>query len=147
MGKIISDYLVKMAIFTENYDVGHLNVPGFGQSVTNPLAPVFYDSLGVAKDLSVYNNIYASKTINAGVAFTLGKSVLTLDGFNVAVPTNFQGNTNFEKSSNFQSDVSIQNSLNVLDTTSTQRIVVGGIEFVPKVVLGFNGAFLVLAQA
>lgn len=130
-----------MATFTGDYDAGPLNIPGFGQSVTNPLSSVFYDSLGVVKDLSVYNNIYASKTINAGVAFSIGGSTLTLDGFNVSVPANFQRDVNFESNAN------IQNNLNVTNTTSTQRIVVSGTEYVPKVIVGLNGSFVVLAQA
>jgi hypothetical protein len=114
--------------FTEDYDPGFLNVPGFGQSATNPLAPVFYESLGIVSDLSVYNSIYAANTINANVAFVIGGTRLSQVGFGVSVPTNFQ------------KDVNIKTSLD------TKRLLVGGVEYKATRVKADNGTFTVLAR-
>ena len=113
--------------FTEDYDPGFLNVPGFGQSATNPLAPVFYQSLGIVSDLSVYNSIYAANTINANVAFIIGGTKLSQVGFGVSVPTNFQ------------KDVNVETSLD------TKRLLVGGKEYAPTRIVARNGTFTVLA--
>lgn len=115
-------------MFDNDYDAGFLNVPGYGQSVTNPLSPVFYDSLGVVNDLSVYHSMYAAKTINAGVSFIVGKSSLSVDGMNIGVP------------SKFQEDIKIDG------ITSTNKLVVKGKEYVERTVVGRNGTFRVLAR-
>ncbi len=113
--------------FTEDYDPGFLNVPGFGQSATNPLAPVFYESLGIVSDLSVYNSIYAANTINANVAFSIGGTKLSQTGFSVSVPTNFS------------------KVVDIASTLSTKSLVVAGKTFKPTRIKADNGTFTVLA--
>jgi hypothetical protein len=115
-------------MFDNDYDAGFLNVPGYGQSVTNPLSPVFYDSLGVVNDLSVYQSMYAAKTINAGVSFIVGKSSLSVEGMNIGVP------------SSFQKDVRVKG------VTSTEKLVVNGKEYVERTIKADNGTFRVLAR-
>lgn len=85
-----------MATFTQDYDPGFLNVPGFGQSATNPLAPVFYRSLGVVENLSVYQSIYGTKEIVAGEAFVLGQSRFAGSGFDVKPPGTFEDTVTFQ---------------------------------------------------
>lgn len=120
--------------FTEDYDPGFLNVPGFGQSATNPLSPVFYDSLGVVKDLSVYRSIYAARSVNAGESFNVGESYLSTIGFNLRVPATFHEN------------VSALKNVSVEAITDTRRLIVNGKEFVPTTISAWNGNFLVLAS-
>jgi hypothetical protein len=124
-----------MELFIENYDPGFLNVQGFGQSATNPLRPVYYEALGIVKDLSVYNSIYAAKTINAGLSFKVGGTSVNLDGATIAVPTTFLR------------DVTIENNLTVMSITSTKRLIVNGREYVPTTIVGRNGTFTVLASS
>lgn len=114
--------------FTKDYDPGFLNVPGFGQSATNPLSPVFYKSLGIVEDLSVYNSIYAANTVNANVAFAIGDSILSRQGFNISVP------------STFEKPVEINN------VTSTDRLVVNGVEYKSTRIKTDSGTFTVLAK-
>lgn len=120
-------------IIDNGYDAGFLNVPGFGQSATNPMSPVFYDSLGIVKDLSVYQSMYAAKTINAGKAFNVGKSSMSDSNLGVGVPARFLEDVNLDK------------NLTVEGITSTQRLVVRGKEYVEATVVGKNGTFRVLA--
>lgn len=123
-----------MASFTEDYDPGFLNVPGFGQNVTNPLAPVYYESLGVVKDLSVYQSMYAAQTVNAGLAVNVGKSSLSTSGFLASVPAQFAQN------------VEIQRELRVSVLTDTKRLFVRGREYIPQKIVAENGTFIVLAE-
>lgn len=122
-----------MELFTEDYDPGFLNVPGFGQSVTNPLAPVYYESLGIVKDLSVYNSIYGAKSINAGVSFNVGGTSINLDQAKISVPTTFLKNVDMDK------------NLDVANITSTKRLVVNGREYRATRIVAENGTFTVLA--
>lgn len=124
-----------MGLFNNDYDAGFLNVPGFGQSATNPLAPVFYESLGIVKDLSVYQSVYATKDINAGVSFNVGDSSLSTSGFQAAVPATFLKN------------VDLQKDLKVANLTTTKRLIVNGREYKPTSVKANNGTFVVLAAA
>jgi len=112
--------------FTEDYNPGFLNAPGFGQSVTNPLAPVFYDSLGVVKDLSVYQSLYA-KNINAQVSIRVGKSLFTPEGLSIDVP------------------VTCKNDVSVEGVLGTKRVEVDGREYIPTWISTQSGSFLVLA--
>lgn len=121
------------ASFTEYYDPGFLNVPGFGQSVTNPLSPVFYDSLGIVNDLSVYQSVYVTKSVNAGLSFNVGASSLSLSGFKVAVPTIFS------------KDVKLEKNIMVTGVTTTGKLVVAGKEYKPTRIKTDNGTFTVLA--
>jgi hypothetical protein len=109
-------------IFQQDYDPGFVNVPGFGQSATNPMAPVFYLSLGVVQDLTVYQSLYATQKVSAGEEFILGESRFTTDGFEVQPPGTFHQTVRFDK-----------------------PIVVEGITFRPKVIRTISGDHLVLA--
>lgn len=123
-----------MAIFTQDYDPGLLNVPGFGQSATNPLPPVYYDSLGIVKDLSVFGSLYGANSINAKESFNIGNSYVTTKGANVTVPATFTEN------------VTLQRDLTVRNLTTTKRLVVNGLEYKETVIVGRNGTFRVLAS-
>jgi hypothetical protein len=116
-----------MASYQKVYDPGFLNVPGFGQSVDNPLKPGFYESMGIVKDLSVYGSTFVSQSINAGLSVIVGSSKLSLDGLGINVP------------SLFQREVTINNLL------STDRLVVNGVSYVQQTIVGKNGTFRVLA--
>lgn len=122
-----------MGLFNNDYDPGFLNVPGFGQSATNPLAPVFYDSLGVVKDLSVYSSVFASKSVEAGESVNVGNSRLSKDNFEVSVPVHFL------------EDVNLDRNLSVGGVTSTNRLIVDGREYRAVSIVGENGSFTVLA--
>lgn len=123
-----------MDTFTQDYDPGFLNVPGFGQSATNPLAPVYYDSLGVVKDLSVYGSFYGAKSINAQKSFNIGDSYVTTEGAYVTVPTTFTEN------------VTLQKDLTVQNLTTTKRLIVNGLEYRETIIVTHNGTFRVLAS-
>ena len=120
--------------FTEDYDPGFINSPGFGQSATNPLAPVFYRSLGVVESLSVYDSIYAANCIKANVSFSIGESSLTRRGFVVAVPTTFLRS------------VTCDENIRVKAITNTDRLMVDGKEYKEGTIVGRNGTFRVLVQ-
>lgn len=122
-------------MFDNDYDAGFLNVPGYGQSVTNPLSPVFYDSLGIVNDLSVYQSLYAAKTVNAGVSFNVGASTLSVEGMEIDVPSSFKEN------------VSLDKNLKVSGISSVQRLVVDGKEYVERTIVARNGTFRVLARS
>lgn len=112
-----------------DYDPGFPNYPGKGQSPTNPLAPMFIDSLGVVKDLSVYKNIFSGGTINADVGFTLGlDNFFGKSGFQAGQPGLFKEDIYLEK------DIIIAGS-----------IIMGGQRFTPKVINTISGPHLVLA--
>jgi hypothetical protein len=117
-----------MTAFTQDYDPGFVNVPGFGQSATNPLAPVFYQSLGVVEDLTVYESLYAAQKVSAGEEFNLGPSRFTRDGFEVHPPGTFLQTVRFAQTATFD-----------------QPIVVQGIRFRPKVIRTISGNHTVLA--
>ncbi len=123
-----------MGLFTVDYDPGFPNIPGFGQSVTNPLAPVYYEALGIVKDLSVYDSIYATRSINAGRSFNVGDTTIDLDRAKISVPTTFLENVEIEK------------DLKVLDITYTRRLFVNGREYRPTRIVADNGTFTVLAR-
>ena len=111
-----------------NYDPGFLNSPGKGQSAGNPLAPVYIESLGIVKDLSVYQNIYG-RVINSEIGYTLGSSgAFTNDGFFVQPP------------GAFQQDVSFASTIAV-----AQCIIMDGQCFKPTVINTISGPHLVLA--
>ena len=111
-----------------NYDPGFLNSPGKGQSAANPLAPVYFESLGIVQDLSVYQNFYG-RTINAETGYTLGQSgAFTADGFFVSPP------------GVFENDVSFASNITV-----AQCIIMGGQCFKPTVINTISGPHLVLA--
>lgn len=135
-----------MTLFNNDYDAGFLNVPGFGQSVTNPLAPVFYQSLGIVKDLSVYQSIYAAKNINAGASFNVGKSSMSLTGLNIGVPGIFEENVNFEQNAQFEGNVVIKGNLIVGGTLSAGNLIVGGKRYGNRTIKAENGTFQVLAS-
>jgi len=120
--------------FTEDYDPGFINSPGFGQSATNPLAPVFYQSLGVVESLSVYDSIYAANSIKANVSFSIGNSLLSQKGFTVAVPTTFLETVTCDK------------DVRVNAITNTDRLIVDGKEYREGVIVGRNETFRVLVQ-
>lgn len=120
--------------FTDDYDPGFINSPGFGQSATNPLAPVFYRSLGVVENLSVYDSVYAANSIKANVSFSIGNSLLSQKGFTVAVPTTFL------------EPVTCEQNVRVNAITSTDRIFVNGKEYVDGVIAAKNGTFHVLVR-
>jgi hypothetical protein len=123
-----------MTTFTEDYDPGFLNVPGFGQSATNPLSPVFFESLGIVNSLSVYDSIYCANRILANVSFSIGDSELSQVRFTVGVPTEFK------------KEVQCDTNLNVDKVTSTERLVVNGKEYVDTFIDCDNGTFRVLAR-
>jgi hypothetical protein len=108
--------------FVQDYDPGFVNVPGFGQSATNPMAPVFYQSLGVVQDLTVYQSLYATQKVTAGEEFTLGESRFTTDGFEMHPPGTFRQTVRFDK-----------------------PIIVEGIAFRPKLIRTISGDHIVLA--
>ena len=108
--------------FSQDYDPGFLNVPGFGQSATNPLAPVFYQSMGIVQDLTVYQSIYGTQSIHAGEAFILGDSQFTGSEFSVATHGKFQDTVTFDK-----------------------PLIVEGMTFKPTVINTISGPHLVLA--
>jgi hypothetical protein len=114
--------------FVQDYDPGFVNAPGFGQSATNPMAPVFYQSLGVVQDLTVYQSLYATQKVSAGEEFTLGESRFTTDGFEVHPPGVFLQTVRFNQTATFD-----------------KPIVVGGIAFRPKIIRTISGNHLVLA--
>lgn len=119
----------------ENYDPGFLNSPGKGQSVTNPLAPAFFQSLGVVSDVSVYGSIFAGQTVNSEVGYTLGTdNFFGKDGFSVSAPGVFR------KDCSFQEDVNISMNLTVGGV-----IIMGGQRFKPTVINTISGPHLVLA--
>lgn len=120
--------------FTEDYDPGFVNTPGFGQSATNPLSPVFYKSLGIVEDLSVYGSIFSSNSISAYNSFVIGDSRFTKKEFEVAVPTTFLKPTTMEE------------ELNVNSITSTDRLIVNGKEYKEGIITARNGTFKVLIQ-
>jgi hypothetical protein len=120
--------------FTEDYDPGFVNSPGFGQSATNPLAPVFYKSLGVVENLCVYDSIYAANSVNAHVSFSIGKSFLSQKRFFVAVPTTFL------------EPVTCERDLRVEAITNTDRLIVDGKEYRDRVIVGRNGTFHALVR-
>jgi hypothetical protein len=122
-----------MGLFTVDYDPGFPNIPGFGQSVTNPLAPVYYEALGIVKDLSVYDSIYATRSINAGISFNIGDTSIDLDRAIISVPTTFLR------------DVEIKSDLTISGITITNRLIVDGIEYKERRIVGRNGTFTVLA--
>lgn len=122
------------SLFNENYDPGFLNMPGFGQSATNPLLPVYYDSLGVVKDISVYRDSYVGRTAYAGTSFAVGDSFFSVEGANLSVPTNFM------------EDVTLEKNLFVAGVTDTDRLKVNGREYRETTVVGKNGTFRVLAR-
>jgi len=126
--------------FTEDYDPGFVNAPGFGQSATNPLAPVFYTSLGVVEDVSVYGSIYSANNIQANLSFTIGGSSLTQELLNVAVPSLFREPIQSEET------VTCQKDIKVLDVTDTNRLIVNGVEYREGVIAGKNGSFRVLMK-
>lgn len=123
-----------MTLTNNNYDAGFLNVPGFGQSADNPLSSVFYNSLGVVHDLSVYQSIYATKTINAGKSFNVGTSSLTDSSLGVGVPSTFKESVHLDK------------DIMVLGITSTKRLFVNGKEYVEKTISANNGTFRALVR-
>lgn len=116
-----------------NYDAGFLNVPGFGQSVTNPLSAVFYDSLGVVNDLSVYNSLYTTRKIHAGESFVVGSSEVSQEFANIGVPTNFQ------------QDVTLEKDITVANLMTVGKLVVSGREYQATRIRAENGTFTVLA--
>lgn len=116
------------AFSDSGYDPGFLNSPGKGQSASNPLAPVFLESLGIVQDLSVYQNVYA-KTFNADVGYTLGTSAaINPVGFFVGPPGAFESDVVFEK------NISV-----------AQCVFVGAQCFKPTVINTISGPHLVLA--
>lgn len=129
-----------MATFNENYDPGFLNVQGFGQSATNPLAPVYYQAMGIVKDLSVYQSAYVTDTVNAGVSVVVGGSSLSQTGFEVSVPSNFQQSVNFDQT------VSCQQPVFVESFTDTKRLLVNGIEYKRQLIKCDNGSFYALVE-
>lgn len=118
-----------MGLFNNNYDAGFLNVPGFGQSVTNPLAPVFYDSLGVVKDLSVFGSAYVTNSIN------VGDSSLSNNDLGIGVPANFR------------EDVFLEKNLKISGILYTDDLYVGGKRYVETTIKTDSGTFAVLAVA
>lgn len=122
-----------MSAFNEDYDPGFLNVPGFGQSVTNPLQPVFYDSLGVVKNLTVYQSIYCAKEIRAGLSISVGNSKITGKSAQFSPEVNFLDNVKMDK------DLSVGN------TVETERVRIKGKDYLPTTIVTQNGSFLVLA--
>lgn len=125
--------------YNADYDPGFLISAGFGQSATNPLAPVFYKSLGVVNDLSVYGSIYSSRSILSDVSISVGDSLLSKELFNVNV------DTNFAKLVNCEQPVSCEKMLRVNDITDTDRLFVGGREFKPTSITTQSGSYVVLA--
>lgn len=125
--------------YNADYDPGFLISQGFGQSATNPLSPVFYQSLGVVNNLSVYQSIYAAKSVFADVSFAVGDSTLSKIAFNVGVPTTFK------KAVNCKNPVTCDKTLRVKSLTNTDRLIVRGLEFVPTAISAHNGNFIVLA--
>lgn len=112
-----------------NYDPGNPNYSGKGQSPTNPSPPVFFQSLGVVEDFSVYRNIFSGGTVNAQRGFTLGLNTYCgLDDFQVS-----QGGT-------FKEDIKLEK-----DLTVGGSIIMGGREFRPQVINTISGPHLVLA--
>lgn len=112
-----------------NYDSGRPNYPGTGQSPTNPMPPVFIESLGVVTDLSVYQNIFAGQTVNAKEGFTVGLS--TFIGTDI-----FQ----FGQTGSFTQNVVLGKNIYI-----GGNIYVGGVKFKPKVIKTESGKHLVLA--
>lgn len=125
----------------ENYDPGFLNSPGKGQSSTNPLAPVYMESLGVVKDLSAYGNMFAGGTINADVGFTLGlENFLSKDGFKVSTPGMFGSNVDFQENVTINMNADVGGNLGVGGS-----IIMRGARFRPKIIRTISGPHLVLA--
>lgn len=120
--------------FTEDYDPGFINSPGFGQSATNPLAPVFYQSLGVVESLSVYGSIYSANSIAANVSFSVGESYLSRKVFNIGVPTTFL------------KPVTSNENVRVKAITNTDRLIVNGKEYKEGIIVCQSGTFRVLVQ-
>jgi hypothetical protein len=125
--------------YNADYDPGFPVYQGFGQSATNPLAPVYYQSLGIVNDLSVYNSIYAARSVSADISFSVGDSLLSKDLFSVGVPTNFL------RTVNCQQPVNCGSTLRVNSITNTDRLIVAGREFKPARIVTQNGSFTVLA--
>jgi hypothetical protein len=121
------------SLFTDSYDPGFLVTQGFGQSATNPKPPVFYESLGIVQDLSVYQSLYVTKSVTAGVSVNVGNSRLTSTNVLVDVPARI---TN---------DVDVEKNLNVGNIAETKRLIVNGVEFRPVEIQARNGTFTVLA--
>lgn len=118
-----------------NYDPGRPNYPGKGQSPTNPMPPVFFQSLGVVEDFSVYQNIFSGGTINAKRGFTLGlNTYFGLDDFRMS------------QSGTFLRDVEIKKDLTILNITSTRRLFVNGHEYAPRRIVAKNGTFIALVR-
>lgn len=121
-----------MTQFTDDYDPGFLNVQGFGQSVLNPLYPVYYQSLGIVKDLSVYGSSYVTNSLHAGVSVDVGKSRLSTSALQVGVP------------SNFDSSVDLKGPVKVKTLTDTKRLLVNGVEYKRQKIKCENGTFMAL---
>lgn len=112
-----------------SYDPGRPNYPGTGQSPTNPMPPVFFQSLGVVEDLSTYRNIFSGGTVNSQKGFTLGlKTFFGTGGFQLGQPGSFTEDVVLEK-----------------NITIGGSIFMGGNEFKPKVINTISGPHLVLA--
>lgn len=122
-----------MPDFTRDYDPGFLNVPGFGQSVTNPLSPVFYESLGVVKDLAIYGSSSVTRDLIVGLSATVGESYIDLDGARIKVPVTFERDVTFER------------NITVAHLTTTGRLIVAGKEYKATTIVAHNGTFTVLA--
>jgi hypothetical protein len=118
-----------------NYDPGFLNSPGKGQSPSNPLAPIYIQSLGVVSDLSVYQNIFSAGSVNSDVGFTLGlDNFFSKVGFQVSPPGMFQSPIMFEQNVTFSQNVLIGGV-----------IIMGGQAFKPTTIQADSGTHLVLA--
>lgn len=125
----------------ENYDPGFINSPGKGQSPTNPLAPVFIESIGVVSDLSTYGNIFAGGTINSDVGFTIGlDNFLSKTGFQISPSGLFQSDVDFSQDVNIGMNATVGSNLTV-----GGRIIMNGASFRPKVIRTISGNHLVLA--
>jgi hypothetical protein len=131
--------------FTEDYDPGFLNVPGFGQSATNPLAPVFYRSLGIVENLSVYDSIYAANSIKANVSFEIGESVMSRKKFTINPITEFRNNVVCDDNLRVHESVRA-GRVSVDNDTRTRRLFVNGREYRPTRIKADNGTFIVLAR-
>jgi hypothetical protein len=79
------------ATFTQDYDPGLLNVPGYGQSAQNPLAPVFYQSMGIVEDCTVYRSLYVTQNTAVGKNVEVNGNVVIKGNLQVGGPGNFGG--------------------------------------------------------
>lgn len=134
-----------MSNYNKNYDPGFVVSQGRGQSVTNPMPAVFFDSMGIVKDLSVYGDIYGSRNINAKDSVIALKSFIVGNSFISTSFATFDTPSTFTKDVSFQSNIQVANTLTVSNLTNTQRLIVNGKEYVETVIVALNGTFKVLA--